>query len=227
MKKYLLLIAVVFLPALCTASNSLSELDRTGTAFVAPKFGFTFPVGALSDANYQLIASSWRKEGITLTGEFGYFITNSIVGGLEISYSNFHPKNISIFPDDRVDESRVRIRRVGIYLQYFMISTGKYRPFMKLGLGLFEASRISMPTKTGDVIEYKDYSLGAKPVFLGGGGIQANITPKFSVSFSIEAVSLNSFSSAWETSGATVGPLHTNMLFFPVYFGIIYHLNEN
>lgn len=226
--KKLFLVALVFLiPSIAGIASTLTDLDRTGTAFVAPKFGFTFPVGALSDANYQLIASSWRKEGITLTGEFGYFITNSTVGGLEISYSNFHPKNISIFPSGKIDHSRVRIRRVGIYLQYFMIGEGKYRPFMKLGAGLFEASRISMPQSTDGVIEYKDYSLGAKPVFSGGGGIQANITPNISASFSIEAVSLNSFSSSWETSGATVGPLRKNMLFFPVYFGIIYHLNEN
>lgn len=227
MRKYLIAALTVLACASAQANNPLSELDRTGTVFVAPKLGFTFPVGALADANYQLLASSWRKEGITLTGEIGYYITNSTVGGLEISYSNFHPKHISLFTGEGVDQSRVRIRRFGLYLQYFVVSAGKYRPFVKLGAGLFDVNRISLPQSNAGAIEYKDYSLGAKPVFSIGAGVHGAVTSNLSATFSIEAVSMNSFNASWETSGATVGPLRKNMLIFPVYFGIVYHLRED
>lgn len=227
MRKYLTIGLILLACASVHAGTPISELDRTGTVFVAPKLGFTFPVGALADANYQLLASSWRKEGITLTGEVGYYVTNSTVGGLEVSYSNFHPKNISLFSGKGVDQSRVRIRRFGLFLQYFMVSTGKYRPFLKLGAGLFDVNRISLPQSNAGAIEYKDYSLGAKPVFSIGAGVHGAITPSLSATFSIEAVSMNSFNASWETSGATVGPLRQNMLIFPVYFGIVYHLRED
>lgn len=225
MIKFLIGAAMCVLCATSLASNRLSDVDRTGSVYFAPKFGFTFPVGALADANYKLYASSWRKEGITLTGDFGYFVTNSTVAGMEISYSNFHPKSVGIYPVG-VDQSRVRIRRGGIFMQYYMISSGKYRPYVKLGAGLFEASRISMPQIVAGGIEYVDYSLGAKPVFSGGLGIHGTITANISILFSIEAVSLNSFSSSWETTGATLGPLRKNMLFFPVYFGVMYSLSD-
>ncbi len=227
MHKALVFVLLCLITATAAAKTPVSELDRTGTMFVAPKLGFTFPVGALADANYSRYASSWRKEGITLTAEIGYYFTKSSIGGLEMSYSNFHPKSVSIFSAEGVDKSRVRIRRIGIYLQYFIVAAGKYRPYMKLGAGLFEASRISLPQASAGAIEYKDYSLGAKPVFSVGAGIHAAFSENLSFSFSVEAVSLNSFSSSWETSGATLGPLRSNMLFFPVYFGILYHLTEN
>lgn len=227
--RYFCIVCLLFicLTGLSSAANPYIEFDRTGSTYASAKLGYTIPVGALADANYQLIASSWRREGITLTGEAGYYITNSTVGGLELSYSNFHPKNVNEINGVRViDKSRVRIRRVGIYLQYFMVANGKYRPFMKLGAGLFEASRISMPKVESGNVEYRDYSLGAKPVMSIGMGIHASFRSNLSLNFSVEAVSLNSFSSAWETEGATVGPLHKNMLFFPVYLGVVYHLSE-
>lgn len=212
--------------ATSSAAKRPADIDRTGSVFIAPKFGISYPMGALADANYQVIAASWRKEGITLAGDFGYYITNSTVAGMEISYSNFHPKTVSIYPRG-TDKSRVRIRRVGIFMQHYMVANGKYRPYLKLGAGLFEANRISMPQLEAGGIQYKDYSLGAKPVFSIGLGIHGSIKNNISLTFSIEAVSLNSFSSSWETSGATVGPLRENMLFFPVYFGFVYHLSDN
>ncbi len=219
------IIALLCLLSVTTsAADRLVDIDRTGSVFFAPKLGISYPMGALADANYKLIASSWRKEGITLTGEFGYYITKSTVAGMELSYSNFHPKSVSIFPEG-IDHSRVRIRRGGIFMQYFMVSTGKYRPFAKLGIGLFEANRISLPQIVDDEVVYNDYSLGAKPVYSFGLGVHGSVNSSISLTFSIEAVSLNSFSSAWETSGATLGPLRKNMLFFPVYFGLMYHLN--
>ncbi|MBK7091957.1 MAG: hypothetical protein IPH59_09610 [bacterium] len=225
MRNYLICALLALFSTTLTATNRLVDIDRTGSVFFAPKLGISYPMGALADANYKLIASSWRKEGITLTGEFGYYITKSTVAGMELSYSNFHPKSVSIFPDG-VDESRVRFRRGGIFMQYYMVSTGKYRPFVKLGLGLFEANRISLPQIVEDEVVYKDYSLGAKPVYSFGLGVHGSVTPNISLTVSIEAVSLNSFSSAWETSGATLGPLRKNMLFFPVYFGMMYHLSD-
>ncbi len=226
MYNFIALALLCVLSATSLASKRPADIDRTGSVYVAPKFGISYPMGALADANYQVIAASWRKEGITLTGDFGYYITNSTVAGMEVSYSNFHPKTVSIYPEG-TDESRVRIRRVGIFMQYSLVANGKYRPYMKLGAGLFEANRISMPQLEAGGIQYKDYSLGAEPVFSIGLGIHGSITPDISLAFSIEAVSLNSFSASWETSGATVGPLRENMLFFPVYFGLMYHLSDN
>lgn len=225
MRKYAVIAVLCLISTSLSASTRLVDIDRTGSVYFAPKLGISYPMGALADANYKLIASSWRKEGITLTGEFGYYITKSTVAGMELSYSNFHPKTVSIFSEG-VDKSRVRIRRGGIFMQYYMISTGKYRPFVKLGAGLFEANRISLPQIVNNEVVYKDYSLGAKPVFSGGLGVHGSITSNISLTFSIEAVSLNSFSAAWETSGATLGPLRKNMLFFPVYFGLMYHLSD-
>lgn len=226
MHKSVIVAALCLLAATSLAAKRPAEIDRSGSVFVSPKFGISYPMGALADANYQVIAASWRKEGITLAGDVGYYITNSTIAGMEISYSNFHPKSVSIYPRG-TDKSRVRIRRVGIFMEHFMVAEGKYRPFLKLGAGLFEANRISMPQLEAGTIQYKDYSLGAKPVFSIGLGINGSFTSNISLTFSIEAVSLNSFSASWETSGATVGPLRENMLFFPVYFGLLYHLSDN
>ncbi len=226
MYKSLVIILLCLLTATSLASKRPADIDRSGSVFISPKFGISYPMGALANANYQVIAASWRKEGITLAGDVGYYISNSTIAGMEISYSNFHPKSVSIYPEG-TDRSRVRIRRVGIFMQYSLVADGKYRPYMKLGAGLFEANRISMPQLVAGSIQYKDYSLGAKPVFSIGLGINGSITSNISLTFSIEAVSLNSFSASWETSGATVGPLRENMLFFPVYFGLMYHLSDN
>lgn len=205
-------------------ARDIATIDRTGSIFVAPKFGISYPMGALADANYDRIYASWRKEGITLTGEVGYYATNSSIIGFEASYSDFHPRHIGVFPNG-VDESRVRVRRFGVYFQYLLVPSGRYRPFLKAGAGLFEVSRISMPQPGTDPVEYRDYTLGAKPVFSGGLGINASLNSGLGLSLSVEAVSLNSFSAAWETSGETIGPLRKNMLFFPVYFGLSFHLN--
>lgn len=208
-----------------TPASERWDFDRTGTAYIGGRLGASFPVGALADANYELIASSWRKEGISVTGEFGYFITNSTIGGLEISYASFHPRDLAEFRGK--DESRVRIRRFGLFVLYNLVGEGRYRPFMKLGLGLFEASRISMPQHDTDPVEYRDFSLGAKPVYSIGFGLHTEFTSKVSAQLTVEAVSLNSFSSAWESAGKTIGPLNKNMLFFPVHFGVLYHLGSD
>jgi hypothetical protein len=105
-----------------------------------------------------------------------------------------------------------------------MVPTGRYRPFLKLGAGIFEACRISMPQPAHDLVIYSDYSLGGSPFFSLGIGFLGYISPTLSASFSVEAVSLNSFNLSWETSGFTYGPLNKNMLFFPIYFSLLYHL---
>lgn len=199
------------------------DLDRTGSFHIAPRFGFSYPAGVLSDANYNTGAASWRKEGVTISGEFGYYLSNSTVFGLEASYSNFPPKDLGTFADPELDQSRVRIRRFAMYLKYQMVPRGAFRPFLKLSVGYFDASRINMPQPETDPVEYKEYSLGAKPAFSGGAGIVWYISRPFSLELAVEAISLNSFSSSWETSGGVLGPLRSNMLFFPVYFGLSFH----
>jgi hypothetical protein len=118
----------------------------------------------------------------------------------------------------------VRIRRAGIFLQYQMVSTGRYRPFIRLGAGFFEASRFSLPQPAQDPVTYSDYSLGGRPVFSLGIGFLGYISRSLSASLSVEAVSMNSFGSSWETSGLTYGPLNKNLHFSPVYFSLLYHL---
>ncbi len=196
--------------------------DRSGQFFLSPMLGYTIPAGALADANYDQIYASWRKEGISFTGEFGFYVTNCTIVGLEMSYSSFHPRDLAVFGAG-VDDSRVRIRRFGGYFQYLMIPSGAVRPFFKVGAGFFEAQRISMPQAGTSPVEYRDYTLGAKPAFSGGVGVMANIAPLLSVQLSIEGVSLNSFGAAWDGEGETLGPLRKNMLFFPVYASISYH----
>jgi hypothetical protein len=105
-----------------------------------------------------------------------------------------------------------------------MIPSGNIRPFIKAGAGFFEAERISMPVPESSPMEYRDYTLGAKPVFSGGFGIMANLNSLLSLQFSIEGINLNTFSAAWDGEGTTLGPLRKNMLFFPVYASISYHL---
>lgn len=222
-----MILALVLFPVSGVLSNDMSDLDRTGSVFVSPKLGFTFPVGALASGNFQSMAASWRKEGISLSAEVGYYLSNSTIGGMEIAYSTFNPKRLAAFAlDGSQDKSRVRIRRFEIYLQYQVVQTGRYRPFLKLAAGFFDISRISMPVPYTNPLVYQDYSLGSRPVFSTGFGITANLTRSISVAFSVEAVDLNSYSGTWETSGATIGPLATNMLFFPVYFSVAYHLSE-
>ncbi len=196
--------------------------DRTGQFFLCPMIGLSIPVGALADANYDQVYASWRKEGISLTGAVGLYITNSSIVGLEMSYSTFNPRDLAIFRND-VDRSRVRVRRFGGYFQYLVVPNGRLRPFIKLGAGFFEIERISMPQPGTTPLNYRDYTLGAKPVMSGGVGVMANVNSLLSLQFSIEGVSLNSFSAAWDTEGQTLGPLRKNMLFFPVYASISYH----
>jgi hypothetical protein len=222
----------VFLLALALSATALAgrylDIDRSGTVYLSPKFGFSFPVGALADKDYTKPKASWRKEGITLTLEAGYYVSRASVFGVEVSYANFHPKHLAVLSSDwEQDQSRVRIRRAGIFLQYQMVSSGRYRPFLKLGAGLFEVSRISLPSPAQDTVTYSDYSLGGRPVFSIGIGFMGYISPAMSASLSVEAVSMNSHGSSWETSGATAGPLDENMLYFPVYFSIIYHLTND
>lgn len=215
----------VVLASAVAAATPPPDLERSGTAYISPRLGISFPVGALADANYNAAAASWRKQGYTLSGEFGYFVSNSTVAGLELSYSTFGPRSVSVFGD--ADDSHVRIRRAGVFMQYSLLQSGKYRPFMRLGAGLFDASRVSMPRFDNDSLQFHDYTLGAKPVGTIGFGIHADFSPQISGSFAIEAVWLNSFSSAWDTDGASIGPLRKNMLYFPVYFGLLYHLADN
>jgi hypothetical protein len=217
------IIALVLLSSTICVAGRYSELDRAGSVYLSPKFGYSLPVGALADQDYTKPAASWRKDGVSFTLEAGYYLSNTSVFGIEGSYSTFNPKQLAGFSADS-DQSRVRIRRAGIFLQYQMVSTGRYRPFIKLGAGLFEASRFSLPQPSQDPVIYSDYSLGGRPVFSLGIGFLGYISRTLSASFSVEAVSMNSFGSSWETSGSTYGPLNKNMLFFPVYFSLLYHL---
>lgn len=225
--KRIAIFTLLLLSSTTALAGRYLEIDRTGSVYLSPKFGFSVPVGALADKDYTKPAASWRKEGITLTLEAGYYLSNTSVFGVEISYSNFSPKQLEVLSTDwEQDQSRVRIRRAGIFLQYQMVSAGRYRPFLKLGAGLFEASRISLPQPAHDPVIYSDYSLGGKPVFSLGIGFQGYISPSLSASLSVEAVSMNSFASSWETSGFTYGPLNKNLLFFPFYFSLLYHLSN-
>ncbi|GEM_PF-1613426 len=218
-------VALVLLSGVLCLAGQYSDYDRSGSVYLSPKFGFSFPVGALADEDYTKPAASWRKEGVTLTLEGGYYLSSTSVFGVEVSYSTFNPKHLAALSTEwDQDQSRVRIRRVGVFLQYQMVATGRYRPFIKLGAGLFDASRISLPQPAHDPVIYSDYSLGGKPVYSLGVGFLSYISPTLSASFSVEAVSMNSFSSSWETSGFTYGPLNKNLLFFPVYFSLLYHL---
>jgi hypothetical protein len=224
MMKQMTIIALVLLSGTACMAGRYSDLDRTGSVYLSPKFGYSLPVGALADKDYTKPAASWRKDGVSFTLEAGYYLSNASVFGIEGSYSTFSPKQLA---GVSTDQSRVRIRRAGIFLQYQMVPTGRYRPFIKLGAGFFEVSRFSLPQPSQNPVIYSDYSLGGRPVFSLGIGFLGYITPTLSASFSVEAVSMNSFGSSWETSGSTYGPLNNNMLFFPVYFGILYHLPNN
>jgi hypothetical protein len=221
--KGMTIIALLLLSSTVCVAGRYSELDRTGSVYLSPKFGYSLPVGALADRDYTKPAASWRKDGISVTLEAGYYLSNTSVFGIEASYSTFNPKQLAVLSADS-DQSRVRIRRVGVFLQYQMVPTGRYRPFIKLGAGFFEASRFSLPQPASDPVSYGDYSLGGRPVFSLGIGFLGYISRTLSASFSVEAVSMKSSNSSWETSGSTYGPLNKNMLFFPVYFGLLYHL---
>jgi len=221
--KRMTIITLLLLSGTVCIAGRYSELDRTGSVYLSPKLGYSLPVGALADRDYTKPAASWRKDGISFTLEAGYYLSNTSVFGIEMSYSTFNPKHLAVLSTDQ-DQSRVRIRRVGVFLQYQMVSTGRYRPFIKLGAGIFEASRFSLPQPAHDPVIYSDYSLGGNPVFSLGVGFLGYISRTLSASLSVEAVSMNSFSSSWETSGSAYGPLNKNMLFFPVYLSLLYHL---
>ena len=217
------IITLLLLSSTVCIAGRYSELDRTGSVYLSPKFGYSLPVGALADQDYTKPAASWRKDGISVTLEAGYYLSNTSVFGIEGSYSTFNPKQLAGFSVNS-DKSRVRIRRAGVFLQYQMVSTGRYRPFIKLGAGIFEASRFSLPQPASDPVICSDYSLGGSPVFSLGIGFLGYISRTLSASFSVEAVSMKSSNSSWETSGSTYGPLNKNMLFFPLNFGLLYHL---
>lgn len=224
--KGITIIALLLLSGTVCIAGQYTELDRTGSVYLSPKFGYSLPVGALADQDYTKPAASWRKDGISVTLEAGYYLSNTSVFGIEASYSTFNPKQLAALSVDS-DQSRVRIRRFGVFLQYQMVSTGRYRPFIKLGAGLFEASRFSLPQPANDPVSYSDYSLGGSPVFSLGIGFLGYISRTLSASLSIEAVSMKSSNSSWETSGSALGPLNENMLFFPVYLSILYHLSND
>ena len=220
--KRMTIIALVLLSSTVCIAGRYSELDRTGSVYLSPKFGYSLPAGALADQDYTKPAASWRKDGISVTLEAGYYLSNTSVFGIEASYSTFNPKHLAVLFADQ-DQSRVRIRRAGVFLQYQMVSTGRYRPFIKLGAGLFEASRFSLPQPAHDPLIYSDYSLDG-PVLSVGIGFLGYISRTLSASFSIDVVSMTSFNSSWETSGSAYGPLNKNMVFFPFNFGLLYHL---
>ena len=223
MKRMTIIIALLLLSGTVCIAGRYTELDRTGSVYLSPKFGYSLPVGALADRDYTKPAASWRKDGISVTLEAGYYLSNTSVFGIEASYSTFNPKHLAVLSTDS-DQSRVRIRRAGVFLQYQMVSTGRYRPFIKLGAGLFEASRFSLPQPAHDPVIYSDYSLGGSPVLSLGIGFLGSISRTLSASFSVEVVSMTSFNSSWETSGSAYGPLNKNMVFFPFNFGLFYHL---
>jgi hypothetical protein len=217
------IVAFVLLSSTVCFAGQDWEIDRTGSVYLSPKLGYSLPVGALADQDYNKPSASWRKDGVSFTVEAGYYLSNASVFGIEASYSTFNPKSLAALPAG-TDQSRVRIRRAGIFLQYQMVSTGRYRPFVKLGVGLFEASRFSLPQPSHDPVTYSDYSLGGDPAISLGIGFLGSISRTLSASFSIEAVSMTSYNSSWETSGSSYGPLNKNMTFLPFSLGLIYHL---
>ncbi len=201
------------------------DLDRTGSVYLSPKFAYAIPMGAMADENYNDPASSWRKDGFSLTLEAGCYLSNTSIAGLELSYSTFSPKRLSILAAaGQKDKSRMRIRRASVFYQYQVVPTGKYRPFIKVGVGIFDANRWSMPQPGNDPVTVGDYTLGGQPAFSAGIGFVSDLTPTLSASFSIEGIYLNSCRSSWQTAGANTGPLNQNLLFVPVYFSILYHL---
>ena len=224
MIRKLIYIVILGLPTTLFAFGNTYDLDRSGSFYISPRIALTFPAGALADGNYHRIAACWRQEGLTASGELGYYMSNSTVAGLEVAYSNFPPKQLAEIEKPELDRSRVRIRRCAIFLKYQMVPLGSFRPFFKLAFGFFEVNLINLPQPDTDPLEYNEYSLSAKPAFSGGVGFTWYLSGTFSAEFSVEAVSLNSFSSAWEGSGTTSTPLRKNLLFFPVYFALSYHM---
>jgi hypothetical protein len=220
--KRITIITLLLLSGTVCIAGQYSELDRTGSVYLSPKFGYSLPVGALADQDYTNPAASWRKDGISFSLETGYYLSSTSVLGIEASYSTFNPKRLAVFSQDQ-DRSRIRIRRAGVFLQYQIVSAGRFRPFIKLGAGIFEASRFSLPQPASDPVIYRDYSLGGSPVISLGIGFLGQISQTLSASLSVESVSMKSFNLSWETSGNTYGPLNKNMLFFPVYLSLLYH----
>jgi hypothetical protein len=218
---------VLLLLSAAAIADDLAEFDRSGSIYISSKIGYTLPSGPLANGDYQGVASSWRKDGYTVTGEVGYYLSNSSIGGIELSYSSFNPKRLTaLAANGSQDHSRVRIRRFELFFQYQMIPTGRFRPFLKLGAGIFDISRFSMPLPGSSPLSYRDYSLSAKPVFSAGVGITAYISPRLSAAVSVEGVNMNSCSGFWETSGASLGPINENMMFLPVYVSVAYHLSN-
>jgi hypothetical protein len=227
MKQIAFIGLVLLLCNVCQA-DMIIDLDRTGTVYVSPKLGLAIPLGALADEDYTSPAASWRKEGVALTIDFGYYVSTSSIVGVTASYSSFTAKQLSTLPTaGGTDNSRMRIRFGGVFYQYMLIPTGKYRPFAKLGVGMFDANRWLTPVPGSNPTEYRDYSMGGKPAFSFGIGFTGEVSPRLSASLSAEAMYLNSTSSSWTTSGASIGPLNQNMLFLPVYLSVIYHLSNH
>ena len=209
------------------SAGGLDHFDRSGSVYFASRMALSFPAGALASSHFGMPASSWREEGITVSFDVGWHLTNSTIFGIAVSYSNFNSKDLPYFANDQIeDNSRVRVRRTGIFMQYQMVPSGVVRPFLKLGFGFAEIDRISFPAFESGVPHFGDHTISAKPVFSGGTGLTCYFSRVFSLSLTLEAVSMNTFRSSWETSGKTIGPLYKNLLFFPLSFGIRYHITS-
>jgi hypothetical protein len=207
-----------------SANQGTWELDRSGYLYFQARGAYTFPSGYLSSTNYRAAASSWRTEGFSAGLEVGYYLSNSTVGGIELSYSHFPPKEMGALTGGASDDSRVRVRRFSVFVKYQMVPRGTVRPFIKVGYGYYDLSRFAMPVPGTEPLETREYSISGKPAFSGGLGIVWYISTTFSAELSLEAIYLNSFSAGWSSVESGSGPLKTNLYFFPVFCGISWHI---
>jgi hypothetical protein len=216
--------ALLILLVASTAAAGHFNLDRTGAFYFSPRGAFTLPSGALADVDYRQPASSWRKEGYTAASEVGYFFSNSTSLGLDLAYTVLPPRWLNALDDPSVDESEVRVYRLGLFIKHHLVPNGSVRPFLKLGAGYFEMRRLDMPRPGSEPLVALDYTLTGEAYFVAGLGFAWEISRFFSAEASVEGIRMNSFSSKWSTADGDVGPLHHNLIYFPIYLGLSFHL---
>ena len=207
-----------------SATLFASGRNRTGVFYVALRGGITYPSGALANSDFQQPASSWRAEGWTFATELGYYFSGSTCGGLDLAFSEFPPKDLGSDLDAELDDSRVVVWRATAFLKYYMMPSGSVRPFIKLCAGFYETRRYAMPVPGSEPITYEDYSLTSQAAFQVGLGFSWDLSSFLSAEISAESIHLNAVSSSWSTSSGSVGPLMNNLMFFPFYAGLTFHL---
>jgi hypothetical protein len=224
MTKKILILAIFVLTWQIAVAGGVSELDRSGSFYLQPRAAYTFPSGYLASTDYNAVASSWRTGGPSFSLELGFYLSNSTISGIELDYTDLPPKQLND-PGSADDDSRVRIRRLSVFLKYQMIPRGDIRPFMKLGYGYYDIDRFSMPIPGTSPVGHRDYSLSGKPAFSGGIGIVMYISRPLSAELSFEAVYLNSVSASWNSDAGTSSTLQQNLYFFPIYVGFSWHIS--